>query len=93
MFQTLMNLHQGSVAKVVAREEGEAKADPADAVVEEVALPYFINTRRLEAGEELRFYKEDIAKEKKMPRRSPSQRQFSGKRPGSFEPSRQAKLS
>ena len=70
-FPTLMNLHQGSVAKVFTRESLEEKADPEEAVVEEVALPYFINTKRLEAGEELRFYKEEIAKEKKSAAATP----------------------
>ena len=65
-FHTLINFRQGSVAQVVAREEADLYvADWEEAVVTDIELPYLVNTKPVAAGEELRYYKAEVAKEKK----------------------------
>ena len=70
-FQTSINIHQGTVATVVAREEADLEADFEEAVVTDIALPYLVNTKPVAAGEELRFYKEEVKKEKRKAEAQP----------------------
>ena len=64
-FQTSINFHQGTVAAVVSREEADPQDDFEEAVLTDITLPYLVNTKPVAAGEELRFYKEEVPKEKK----------------------------
>ena len=65
-FQTLINFRQGTVATVLAREEADGwAADFEEAVITDIQMPYLVNTKPVAAGEELRFYKAEVPKDKK----------------------------